>query len=62
MEAEQTQPDWANKARDTFDGARASVETWDERIKQFARDKPLAALFCAVVGGYTLARVSSWWR
>jgi hypothetical protein len=62
MEAEQTQHDWADKARDTFDDARATVETWDERVKQFAREKPLAALFCAVVGGYTLARVSSWWR
>jgi hypothetical protein len=61
MEAEQTH-EWADKARDTFDDVRAQAETWDERIKTFAREKPLAALFCAVVGGYTLARVSSWWR
>lgn len=62
MEAEQTAADWAGKAKETFDGVRASAETWDERLKEFAREKPLAAVLCAVVGGYTLARLSNWWR
>jgi hypothetical protein len=61
MEAEETH-NWAHKAKDTFEDARARADTWDERIREFAREKPLAAVFCAVLGGYTLARLSNWWR
>jgi len=61
MEAEETQ-DWAHKAKDKIEGVRARAETWDDRIRDFAREKPMAAVFCAVLGGYTLARLSNWWR
>lgn len=62
MQAEETTQDWAHKAKDKIEGVRERAETWDERIREFAREKPLAAVFCAVVGGYTLARLSNWWR
>jgi hypothetical protein len=61
MEAENTH-DWAGKAKETYDEVRERAESWDERVKQFAQEKPLAAIFCAVAGGYALARLSSWWR
>jgi len=61
MEAENIQ-EWAGKARDAVDEVRARAETWDERLKQFAQEKPLAAIFFAVAGGYALARLTNWWR
>ena len=61
MEAENVQ-EWVGKARDKLDDVRARTETWDERVREFAREKPLAAIFCAVAGGYVLARLSNWWR
>jgi len=61
MEAEHTH-EWASKAKDRLEEVRARAETWDERVRGFAQEKPLAAVFCALMGGYTLARMSSWWR
>lgn len=61
MEAEDTHQ-WAVKAKDTLEEVRARADTVDERVRGFALEKPLAAVFCAMLGGYTLARMSSWWR
>jgi hypothetical protein len=59
MEAENTL-EWSEKARDTLDQVREQASSWDERLRTFAREKPLTAVLCAVVGGYALARVSTW--
>lgn len=59
MEAKQAL-EWTAKAQDTIDELRGRADGWDTRLRDFAREKPLAALLCAVVGGYALARLSTW--
>lgn len=52
--------DWVDKTRDTLDSVRSQAQGWDERLRTFAYEKPLAAVLCAVAGGYVLARLSTW--
>jgi hypothetical protein len=59
MEAE-NKLEWTEKARDTLGQVRDQAGSWDERVRTFAREKPLMAVLCAVVGGYAIARVSTW--
>lgn len=59
MDAEIRQ-DWTNKASETLHEVRESTERWDEKLRAFAHEKPLLAVLCAVVGGYTLARLTTW--
>jgi hypothetical protein len=59
MDAEIRQ-EWTNKASETLQGVRENTERWDEKLRAFAQEKPLLAVLCAVVGGYTLARLTTW--
>jgi hypothetical protein len=59
MEATNT-VDWAAKAQDTIEQLRTHADTWDVRVRDFAREKPLAAVLCAMLGGYALARLTTW--
>lgn len=52
--------EWTEKARDTLDEVRERAEGWDDRLRSFAREKPLMAVLCAALGGYTLARLATW--
>jgi len=53
-------PDWVDKTKDTLDTVRTQAQSWDEQLRAFATEKPLAAVLCAVAGGYVLARISTW--
>lgn len=59
MEAIDTQ-EWASKANDKLEELRVRAETWDVRVREFAREKPLTAVLCAMLGGYALARLTTW--
>lgn len=52
--------DWVDKTRDTISHVTSRADSWDSQLRTFAREKPLAALLCAVAGGYVLARLSTW--
>ncbi|MEY4580575.1 MAG: hypothetical protein RL701_5278 [Pseudomonadota bacterium] len=52
--------EWTDKARDTLDQVREQAGSWDDRLRTFAREKPLMAVLGAVLGGYALARLSTW--
>lgn len=52
--------EWTDKARSTLDDVRVRAEGWDERVRTFASEKPLMAVLCAALGGYTLARLTTW--
>jgi hypothetical protein len=52
--------DWVDKTRDTIDQVASHADSWDTQLRTFAREKPLAAILCAVAGGYVLARLSTW--
>ena len=52
--------EWVGKARESIDEIRVRAEGWDVRVRQFARERPLAAVLCAAAGGYALARLVTW--
>lgn len=52
--------EWVGKARESIDEIRVRAEGWDVRVRQFARERPLAAVLCAAAGGYVLARLVTW--
>ena len=57
----QPQPlDWVDRTKDTLSTVRTQAESWDSQVRSFAREKPLAAVLCAVAGGYVLARLTTW--
>jgi len=60
MEAEHTLDMTQKHARERIEAVRARAEGWDEKLRAFAREKPLAAVFCAAVAGYALARIATW--
>jgi hypothetical protein len=64
MESTATTPstphEWVDKTRETFSQVASRADTWDTQVRTFAREKPLAALLCAVAGGYVLARLATW--
>jgi len=51
---------WSAKAQDTLGELRERADGWDDRVREFAREKPFMAVLCAVLGGYALARLSTW--
>lgn len=59
MQTENT-AEWVGKARESIDEIRERAEGWDDRLRTFAREKPLMAVLCAVAGGYALARLVTW--
>jgi hypothetical protein len=59
MEAENT-VNWTAKAQDTIEELRTRADGWDVQVRTFAREKPLVAVLCAMLGGYTLARLATW--
>jgi hypothetical protein len=52
--------EWVDKTRDTISSVAQRADSWDDQLRSFAREKPLAALLCAAAGGYVLARLSTW--
>jgi hypothetical protein len=63
MESTMTQADpqkWVDKTRESLSNVASRAEGWDEQLRNFTREKPLAALLVAVGAGYVLARVSTW--
>ena len=52
--------EWVGKARESIDEIRVRAEGWDVRLRDFAREKPLVTVLCAVAGGYALARLVTW--
>jgi hypothetical protein len=59
MQTEST-AEWVGKARESLDEIRERAEGWDDRVREFAREKPLVTVLCAVAGGYVLARLVTW--
>jgi hypothetical protein len=59
MEAENT-THWTAKAQDTLGELRTRADGWDVQVREFARERPLAAVLCAMLGGYALARLATW--
>lgn len=55
-----TTQEWVDKTRDTISHVASRADSWDSQVRTFAREKPLAALLCAVAGGYVLARLATW--
>lgn len=55
-----TTQEWVDKTRDTISHVASRADSWDTQLRTFAQEKPLAALLCAVAGGYVLARLSTW--
>jgi hypothetical protein len=51
---------WVGKTRDTLSNVASRAEGWDTQLRDFTREKPLAALLCALGAGYVLARISTW--
>jgi hypothetical protein len=60
MEATNTTLEWAHKANDKLDELRSRADGWDTQLRAFAREKPLTAVLCAMLGGYALARLTTW--
>jgi len=63
MESTITQADpqkWVDKTRESLSSVASRAEGWDVQVRNFTREKPLAALLCAVGAGYVLARISTW--
>jgi hypothetical protein len=52
--------EWVDKTRETISQVTSRADTWDSQLRTFASEKPLAAVLCAVAGGYLLARLSTW--
>jgi hypothetical protein len=52
--------DWAEVSRHTLENVRERAQGLDTQLRTFAREKPLAAMLCALAGGYVLARLSTW--
>jgi hypothetical protein len=52
--------EWAGVSRNTLESVRERAEGLDTQLRTFAREKPLAAMLCALAGGYVLARLSTW--
>jgi hypothetical protein len=55
-----TTQEWVDKTRDTISQVASRADSWDSQVRTFAREKPLAAILCAVAGGYVLARLATW--
>lgn len=51
---------WVDKTRDAISNVTSRAETWDSQLRNFTKEKPLAALLCAAGAGYVLARLSTW--
>jgi hypothetical protein len=51
--------EWLDSARGQLEEVRERATEWDESVRRFTREQPLAAVLLAATGGYLLARIAS---
>jgi len=51
--------EWLDQARGQIDQVREQATRWDEQVRRFTREQPLAAILIAATGGYLLARIAA---
>jgi hypothetical protein len=51
--------EWLDSARGQIEEVREQATQWDESVRRFTREQPLAAILLAATGGYLLARIAA---
>jgi hypothetical protein len=51
--------EWLDQARGQLDDVREQATHWDESVRRFTREQPIAAILLAATGGYLLARIAA---
>ena len=51
--------EFLDQARGQLEEVREQATRWDESVRRFTREQPLAAVLIAATGGYLLARIAT---
>jgi hypothetical protein len=50
---------WLEQAREQIEEVRVQATRWDDSLRRFTREQPVAAILIAATGGYLLARIAT---